>query len=39
MAEGFVETFGKGRVEVYSAGSRPSSTVDPLVIEVMKERD
>lgn len=38
MAEGFVEAFGKGRVEVYSAGSRPSSTVDPLVIEVMKEK-
>jgi len=38
MAQGFAETFGKGRVEVYSAGSRPSSQIDPLVIEVMKEK-
>lgn len=38
MAEGFAEVLGRGRVEVYSAGSRPSSTVDPLVIEVMKEK-
>jgi protein-tyrosine-phosphatase len=38
MAEGFAEIFGRGKVEVYSAGSGPSSTVDPLVIEVMKEK-
>ncbi len=38
MAQGFAETFGKGKVEVYSAGSRPSSEIDPLVIEVMKEK-
>jgi protein-tyrosine-phosphatase len=38
MAQGFAETFGKGRVEVYSAGSRPSSQIDPLVIQVMKEK-
>ena len=25
MAQGFAEAFGKGKVEVYSAGSRPSS--------------
>ena len=29
----------KGRVEVYSAGSRPSSQINPLAIEVMKEKD
>jgi protein-tyrosine-phosphatase len=38
MAEGFAEAFGRGKVEVYSAGSRPSSQIDPLVIEVMKEK-
>ena len=39
MAQGFAEAFGKGRVEVYSAGSRPSSHINPLAIEVMKEKD
>ena len=38
MAEGFAEAFGEGKLEVYSAGSRPSSQIDPLVIEVMKEK-
>ena len=38
MAEGFAKAFGQGKVEVYSAGSRPSSQIDPLVIEVMKEK-
>jgi protein-tyrosine-phosphatase len=38
MAQAFAEVFGKGKIEVYSAGSRPSSQIDPLVIEVMKEK-
>ena len=38
MAAGFAEVFGKGKLEVYSAGSRPASQMDPLVIEVMKEK-
>ena len=38
MAQGFAESLGQGKVEVYSAGSRPSSQIDPLVIEVMKEK-
>jgi len=38
MAQGFAEVFGEGKIEVYSAGSRPSSHIDPLVIEVMKEK-
>jgi arsenate reductase (thioredoxin) len=38
MAQGFAEALGKEKVEVYSAGSRPSSAIDPLVIDVMKER-
>ena len=39
MAQGFAEAFGKGKSEVYSAGSRPSSHINPLAIEVMKEKD
>ncbi len=39
MAQGFAEAFGKGRVEVYSAGSHPSSHINPLAIEVMKEKN
>jgi arsenate reductase len=39
MAEGFAEALGKGKLEVYSVGSRPSSQIDPLVIEVMKEKN
>jgi len=38
MAEGFVDIFGQREGEVYSAASRPSSVIDPLVIEVMKEK-
>lgn len=38
MGQGFAEAFGQEKVEVYSAGSRPSSSIDPLVIEVMKEK-
>jgi arsenate reductase len=38
MAEGFAQAFGKGKLEVYSAGSRPSSAIDALVIKVMKEK-
>lgn len=38
MAQGFAEALGQGKVEVYSAGSKPSSSIDPLVMEVMKEK-
>jgi arsenate reductase (thioredoxin) len=38
MAQGFAEAFGKEKLEVYSAGSRPSQQIDPLVIKVMKEK-
>ena len=38
MAQGFAETLGQGELKVYSAGSRPSWAIDPLVIEVMKEK-
>ena len=38
MAQEFAKKIGRGRLEVYSAGSGPSSQIDPLVIEVMKEK-
>jgi arsenate reductase (thioredoxin) len=38
MAQGFAEAFGKGKVEAYSAGSKPSSHINPLVVEAMKEK-
>jgi arsenate reductase len=38
MAEGFAETVGRGKIDVFSAGSHPSLQIDPLVIEVMKEK-
>jgi protein-tyrosine-phosphatase len=38
MAQGIAEAFGQETVEVYSAGARPSSAIDPLVIAVMKEK-
>ena len=38
MAQGFAEAFGKGKVDVYSAGSRPASHINPLAIEAMKEK-
>lgn len=38
MAEGFAKHLGKGKWEVYSAGSRPAGFVAPLAVEVMKEK-
>ncbi len=38
MAQGFADRLGKGKLEIYSAGSHPSSQIDPLAIEVMKEK-
>ena len=38
MAQGFAEALGREKVEVYSAGSRPSQQIDLMVIEVMKEK-
>jgi arsenate reductase len=37
MAEGFANKLGKGKIEVFSAGSHPSGTVDSKAIAVMKE--
>lgn len=38
MLEGFAEVLGKEKLEVYSAGSRPASQIDPVVVDVMKEK-
>ena len=37
MAEGLARSLGKGAVEAYSAGSRPSGAVNPAVQEVVSE--
>jgi arsenate reductase (thioredoxin) len=38
MAEAFARLHGGGRVEAYSAGSRPSGRVNPRAVEFMAER-
>ncbi|MGE5176696.1 MAG: arsenate reductase ArsC [Hyphomicrobiales bacterium] len=38
MAEGFARARGQGRVTAYSAGSRPSGTVNPRAIRFMAEK-
>jgi protein-tyrosine-phosphatase len=37
MAEAFARMHGAGRVEAFSAGSRPSGRVNPRAVEFMKE--
>ncbi|MDD3087451.1 MAG: arsenate reductase ArsC [Candidatus Omnitrophica bacterium] len=37
IAEGLAKAYGRGIIEPYSAGSRPSGVVNPMAIEVMKE--
>jgi arsenate reductase (thioredoxin) len=37
MAEAFARVYGAGKVEAYSAGSRPSGRVNPRAVEFMKE--
>lgn len=38
MAEAFARMHGVGRVEPFSAGSRPSGRINPRAIEAMRER-
>ena len=37
MAEAFARIHGAGKVEAYSAGSRPSGKINPKAVESMKE--
>jgi protein-tyrosine-phosphatase len=37
MAEAFARIHGEGKVEAYSAGSRPCGEVNPKAIQAMKE--
>ena len=37
MAEAFARIHGAGKVEAYSAGSRPSGKVNPKAVAAMKE--
>src|SRR5437660_6526451 len=37
MAEAFARMYGAGKVEAYSAGSRPSGRVNPRAVEFMRE--
>jgi protein-tyrosine-phosphatase len=37
MAEAFAKIYGKGHIEAYSAGSRPSGTINPKAIDTMLE--
>lgn len=39
MAEAFARIHGQGRVEVFSAGSKPSGRINPKAIEAMRELD
>ena len=39
MAEAFAKHYGKGKIEVLSAGTMPSKEVNPLVVQVMREKD
>jgi arsenate reductase (thioredoxin) len=38
MAEAFARAHGQSKVEVFSAGSHPSGTINPKAIAAMKER-
>jgi protein-tyrosine-phosphatase len=38
MAEAFARLYGAGRVEPYSAGSRPSGRINPKAVESLREK-
>jgi protein-tyrosine-phosphatase len=39
MAEAFANEYGKDSFVVSSAGNKPADKVNPIVVEVMKEKD
>ncbi len=36
MAEGFAKHLGKGQIDAWSAGSKPSGEINPAAVEAMK---
>jgi arsenate reductase (thioredoxin) len=38
IAEAFANKYGKSKIAASSAGNKPAETVNPVVVEVMKER-
>ncbi len=38
MAEAFAKKYGEGKINASSAGNKPAETVNPVVVEAMKER-
>ena len=38
MAEAFAKYYSKGELSVSSAGNKPAERINPVVVEVMKER-
>ena len=38
MAEAFAKHYGNGEIEAISAGTMPSSEINPIVIQVMREK-
>jgi protein-tyrosine-phosphatase len=38
MAEAFAKAYGDGNIEAVSAGTMPAREVNPLVVQVMRER-
>lgn len=38
MAEAFAKHYGKGKIEVMSAGTMPPNEVNPVVFQVMQEK-
>lgn len=38
MAEAFANKYGKGKLIAYSAGNKPAEKINPVVMEVLKEK-
>jgi arsenate reductase (thioredoxin) len=38
MAEAFANHYGKGKIEATSAGTRPANSVNPTVVEALREK-
>jgi arsenate reductase len=38
MAEAFAKKYGKGKFIVSSAGNKPADSINPVVVEAMKEK-